>query len=160
MDKCFRLLNLSFGGILENNIKCKHCLHESLKCDAFLDLSLAINKDTLDECLEQYFVEEELSTREAYFCGQCNSLQTAIKSLKILKCPKYLIIHLKRLLPGQRKITKMIKYSKDLILTKYCTNKNEGKYELQAVCVHSGGGSSGHFITFAKRTEEVLLYYI
>jgi len=151
------IVEFLFGGVLANKITCKGCNKVSIKHDTFLDLSLAIYGNTLEECLDQYFIEEELNENEAYFCERCNSFQSAIKEVKIHQCPKYLILHLKRLLPGERKITKQIKYTKDLDLTKFAVGDVEGKYELQAVCIHIGCGIGGHFITFAKRGDQVSL---
>eukprot|EP00826_Nyctotherus_ovalis_P062072 TRINITY_DN8915_c0_g1_i2.p1 TRINITY_DN8915_c0_g1~~TRINITY_DN8915_c0_g1_i2.p1 ORF type:complete len:344 (-),score=50.24 TRINITY_DN8915_c0_g1_i2:228-1259(-) len=140
-----------FGGVLANKTVCKTCFKESVKHDAFLDLSLAISGNSLEECLDQYFLEEEL--KDIYFCERCNSLQSAVRGVRMHQCPKYLILHLKRLLP-ERKITKVIKYPVELALTKFTSSRAE--YELQAVCVHTGSGAGGHFLTFAKRAAQVL----
>ena len=152
------ILESLFGGELASKIVCKSCLNESVKCDAFLDISLAICGKTLEECLQEYFTEEELAVREAYMCEKCGTLRNATKNVSIAECPKYLILHLKRLMPGERKIAKFIKFPTDLDMSKFTVKGEGSSYQLLAVCVHSGGGKSGHFFTFGKRSDQVRIF--
>jgi len=147
-----------FGGVIVNTIICKTCEFESIKQEAFLDLSLAITGNSLDDCLESYFSEENLPESAEYLCEKCKVIRSVCKTTKLSEYPKNLILHLKRLLPGARKITKRIEYSEILDLTKYSIDETIVKYKLFAVCVHVGGGKGGHYYAFGKRSDNVFLY--
>lgn len=145
-----------FGGLYENQVECKTCGYRSQTFDPFLDVSVAAQRRTLAGCLEQCFASEELSRKELYRCEKCRKPVAAVKRLKVFKPPAYLLIHLKRLIGASRKISAFIQYPAVLDISSLCSNKDhEAKYRLVALCVHSGGASSGHYYAFGRRGEKV-----
>jgi len=51
---------------------------------------------TLGDCLAQFTAEEMLDNENMYLCEKCNQRRKCSKTLKILKYPKVLVIHLNR----------------------------------------------------------------
>ncbi len=99
-----------FAGIYESTVRCKSCENLSVTYDPFLDISLPVAKKTLESSLKMHFRDELFSKADSYKCDKCNTEVPAIKCLKIAKAPRYLILHLKRLVGGQKKISTFIQY--------------------------------------------------
>ncbi|CAG8466667.1 7188_t:CDS:10 [Cetraspora pellucida] len=83
----------TFGGTLENTIKCLSYFHD-------LTLSLKVENESdklsLDAMLLEFFTPEELNEDNQYFCDKCNGLQDAVKTTRIIVPPRYLILSLNR----------------------------------------------------------------
>ncbi|KAF0377984.1 ubiquitin carboxyl-terminal hydrolase 38 [Gigaspora margarita] len=92
----------TFGGTLENTIKCLSCGNKSRTKEDFHDLTLSLkvenesNKPSLDDMLCEFFTPEELNEDNQYFCDKCNGLQDAVKTTRIIVPPRYLILSLNR----------------------------------------------------------------
>ncbi len=99
-----------FAGLYESKVQCKSCQNVSPTYDPFLDISLPVAKRTLESSLKLHFKDEILSMGDSYKCEKCQTEVAAIKSLKIAKAPRYLILHLKRLVGGHKKISTFIQY--------------------------------------------------
>lgn len=54
------------------------------------------SKCTLDDCLKQFTAEEMLDHENMYLCEKCNQRRKCSKTLKIVRYPKVLVIHLNR----------------------------------------------------------------
>lgn len=68
----------------------------SVSISANMETSSRDENITLVDMLNSYFLPEELSENNKYFCEKCASLQSARKYLEMEKLPKYLILTLKR----------------------------------------------------------------
>lgn len=147
------VLDALFAGQLCSQVTCKQCSNTSTAFDPFFDISLSITKNKVELCLEDYFADETLSRRADYRCAKCNTVCPAVKRTKIDRCPRYLMIHLKRLVGSQHKISDYIEYEHKLNLSPYCAEKAE--YELAAVCVHSGTARGGHNYAVGRRGGKV-----
>ncbi len=147
------ILDAMFAGQVESQVICKTCGHTSTAYDPFFDLSLTLSGDTLDSCLASFFEDEALSKKAGYRCGKCKKVCAVIKKTKIDRCPRYLMIHLKRLVGNQHKISDYIEYGHQLDLSSYCAEKAE--YKLAAVCIHNGTASGGHNYAVGKRGDQV-----
>ena len=119
--KIYKKLNSSivdeiFAGQMISIVNCKRCGNISETFDPFLDLSLPIpsksfkKSHTINECLKQFFKEEELPND--YQCEKCKRKSKVFKSLKISKSPNTLVLHLKRfkMFPKKIKINDKISF--------------------------------------------------
>ena len=143
-----------FGGLYKSSLTCKECEHISITYDPFLEISLHIARNQLKGCLEQEF--DEVMAKE-YKCLNCKKVTDVKKTTVIDRSPKYLILHLKRLVNGRKKISSMIDYEEHLDISKYCISVVKNIfYKLVAVCVHNGGSSHGHYYAIGRRGTKVL----
>lgn len=151
-----------FCGLMFQYLKCNGCNQISPKFEHFNMLQLDIDdkRTTLDECLNKYFQEEELSGDNKYDCTFCDEKQVAKKGYYIWNPPEYLIIHLKRFKmnwyaanPHMTKISTVVEFPlNNLSLNDtYCSiNKHNYTYDLIATSDHSGSLHGGHYITYSK----------
>jgi len=150
------IFDILFAGLYESRVECEVCHNISTTYDPFLDISLPISKKSLESCLKLHFQDEELSKSDCYKCEKCKKPVDAIKSLKIAKPPRYLILHLKRLVGGSKKISTFIQYPHVLDMAEYCSEATkEAAYSLFALCVHNGGAQSGHYYALGRRGTKV-----
>ena len=111
------VLDYLFGGQFESRVSCDTCGNVSCTYDLFLDISLAANHKTLETCLAAEFQPENLPSSVGYICETCRKVRSITKSMKIDKAPKYLFLHLKRLVGGGKKISSFIQYPMRLNVT-------------------------------------------
>ena len=146
-----------FGGLYKNTIVCGKCEYNSVTYDPFLGISLAISGSCLYDCLDKEFKKEKLPKCVGYKCFKCEDKTPATRREKIEKAPKYLILHLKRLIKNSRKVSDHVRYPITLNLSDYFVDKNKNiTYDLIAVCVHLGQSNGGHFYSLGKRNKKVI----
>uniref|UniRef100_U5EYW5 Ubiquitin carboxyl-terminal hydrolase n=1 Tax=Corethrella appendiculata TaxID=1370023 RepID=U5EYW5_9DIPT len=165
-----------FGGILQSEVRCLICGMESKKHDPFLDLSLDIpekfyssdpDNDTsvcnISDCLSSFTDVEELAETELYYCNSCKCKQKSTKRFWIRRLPNVLCLHIKRFRWNnfyRTKIDLRISFPiNSLDMSQYVLNNGPETrrsnsscniYDLAAVIVHHGNGSScGHYTSFA-----------
>ncbi|XP_037573013.1 ubiquitin carboxyl-terminal hydrolase 2 isoform X2 [Dermacentor silvarum] len=142
-----------FVGQLKSTLKCSVCGHKSVTFDPFWDLSLPIPKSsdpvTIQQCLSLFTKEEVLDGDEKPTCSHCKTRQKCTKSFTIHRCPKILVLHLKRFSPSERfraKLNTRIEFPlTNLDLCPYMSNSHYVMYNLYAVSNHSGSTYSGHY---------------
>eukprot|EP00602_Paraphysomonas_sp_CaronLab_P003006 CAMPEP_0185032642 /NCGR_PEP_ID=MMETSP1103-20130426/20883_1 /TAXON_ID=36769 /ORGANISM="Paraphysomonas bandaiensis, Strain Caron Lab Isolate" /LENGTH=664 /DNA_ID=CAMNT_0027568615 /DNA_START=114 /DNA_END=2105 /DNA_ORIENTATION=+ len=169
-----------FGGQLQSSIECLTCHHRSLCFDPFLDLSVPIaqgaesegrrsissrepQKCSLQGCLDAFTAIEILDGDNAYNCEKCGVKRRSVKRLAIYKCPKILVIHIKRFRYTTFRREKM---STDvsfpvigLDMSPYLSTEQKNAlsscnsptdlspvYDLASVAHHSGSMNGGHYI--------------
>lgn len=153
-------------GILENNIEVKKINYKSMKEENFFFLQLDIeNNETLDECLEHFFKDEDLTGDNKYqYIDKFNNKQLydATKFYKFKKIPNILFIQLKRFKYDLEsndfnKINNGISFKEEIDLSDYIDNRNRTKkrkikeeYVLYCIIIHSGTADNGHYFCFAK----------
>ena len=76
--------------------RCQQFIHpeylESRKCEA-----AKFNKGiTLQDCLEEFTMEEKLGEDDLWYCPRCKKHQQATKRFDLWKLPEILVVHLKR----------------------------------------------------------------
>jgi ubiquitin C-terminal hydrolase len=158
-EKEYSIIIQTFYGNTLNTIICanggcqmKEQLFESYNC---LQLDID-NKGSLYECLDGYFLNEELVMD--WKCEKCK-MRGCKKDTKIWMLPNYMIIHLKRFSKtGLQKNTNMITYPlRDLNLTKYISQeKNDNNkyiYDLYAVNYHNGNMNFGHYWSVCRNLD-------
>ncbi|XP_003747554.2 ubiquitin carboxyl-terminal hydrolase 2 [Galendromus occidentalis] len=151
-----RIVDL-FVGQLKSTLKCSECGHKSVTFDPFWDLSLPISDSrctasTLQQCLEYFTKEEVLDGDEKPTCDQCKKRQRMTKNLSIWKCPKILVLHLKRFGNSERYRSKLetnVQFPlRNLDISAFMSNGGDShfcKYNLIGVSNHSGSTHSGHY---------------
>ena len=96
-----------FQGECLTRIICRNCKKFVEVCDKFMDLSLAIKRKkhcNIYDCLNRYFNEDGVI--DCYKCEACGKKSQALKSARLVKVPKILVIHFKRfkIFPKKQKI--------------------------------------------------------
>ncbi|KAF8821433.1 putative Ubiquitin carboxyl-terminal hydrolase 4 [Cardiosporidium cionae] len=86
-----------FQGTFEYETFCLCCESTTRRLESFLDLSIDIlDGCSLSGCIKKFSSKELLNGSEKYFCQSCASHQEALRSVRIVKMPLLLTIHLKR----------------------------------------------------------------
>ena len=155
------LINDIFAGKLKNQVQCLECKAVSEKSEAFMDLSLEVQKsDSIQRSLDIFFKKESLSGNNKYRCGKCKKLVNAWKGFELEEGPLILTIHLKRFNNYLMKINKFVKFSEKLELKQFTKDpKKQLSYELFAVAVHQGSQMwSGHYYSYVKNSNN--LWYV
>lgn len=114
-----------FGGQYKSIIRCHNCHMSSVTYAEFIGISVSISRATLEDCLKSEFVNAAISH---YECNSCHKIVNANLKTEIDKCPKYLILHLKRLISKESKIDKHVPYSNIFDISQY--NKKSNKINL------------------------------
>ncbi|PAV22641.1 cysteine ase [Pyrrhoderma noxium] len=148
-----------FEGVLTSETRCLTCETVSSRDEAFLDLSIDIERNSsVTACLRQFSASEMLCQRNKFFCDSCCGLQEAEKRMKIKRLPNVLALHLKRF-KYQDDVGKYIKlgyrvaFPLELRLFNTVDDAQDPDrlYELFAIVVHIGNGPHhGHYIAIIK----------
>ena len=156
--KEYSVIIQTFYGSTLNTITCntmcglREQLFEPYNC---LQLDID-NKSSLYECLDSYFLNEEVVMD--WRCEKCGN-NGCKKDTKLWMLPNYVIIHLKRFeRTGTTKDTNMITYPlRDLNLSKYVSmeksDSNKYIYDLYAVNYHNGNLNFGHYWSVCKNLD-------
>ena len=112
-----------------------------------LDLPIPEKKNpTLLDCFDAYTVKEELEESNQYVND--DGKKVVSKQIKFWKLSDILVITLKRFGNSNKKNQCLVDFAiADLDLSKYIVgyDKNSFKYDLYAICNHSGGVMGGHY---------------
>jgi len=104
---------------------------------------------TVNQCLEAFFTPA--SALDEYRCDSCDQVGTSTLSPSISAPPTILMIHLKRLVFGE-KIQHLVGFEEELDLNPYMTVKGEPLiYELIGVIEHIGSHKAWQYIAFTRR---------
>lgn len=153
-----------FNGIQINTVYAKDTNEEVNKTlDQFTILSLPVpdrNNLTIEDCLDEYFKEIELSGEDKYVLPDKHKnagekIDAKIKS-KIWSLPKILIINLLRVKINRNRMVKnetLIHYGDTLNLNQYCVKNDSNNYELYAIGEHHGNLYGGHYTCLVKNAN-------
>jgi ubiquitin C-terminal hydrolase len=114
------------------------------------DLPRSLN---LENCFEEFEVEDLLSGDNQIFCNNCHKSSDAITKTEIYKSPNVLIIILNR---GRGNVFECdVKFGLSLDINKFAKKNDSPKiYDLIGVISHLGESSmEGHFIAFCKHFD-------
>lgn len=135
-----------FNGQQISQIVCNNCSRIWHNYDLFVSVSVALSKDTLEGCLEDYFADNVLSE---WRCDDCKVVaEGSVQSVIHWRNPGVLIIVLKRFEFGDnmtRKNNKDIDIPMSLDLGRYTLGSKLAKYELKSVGLHHGSYMGGHY---------------
>ena len=177
-----------FGGLMNSTITCQNCGNKKTTFEYFTSLEIPIpyntnninsyissqneTKITLYNCLDSYFLGENLTGANMYSCDICKDKTNANKKINIWFSPSCLILKLKRFenrtidTPiGKRaslcKIQTSVEFPiNGLKISDYCHNitQTNDVYNLYAVVQHSGGLRGGHYISICKNPMNNMWY--
>jgi ubiquitin C-terminal hydrolase len=164
----------SFGGQLVSILECNGCRQRSYTYEPFLDLSLPIpdkvhlregqppqttgagHKVSLMDCLDTFCASETLDGENMYHCATCDCRRIASKQLRVVRCPKILVLHIKRFCytntTREKLVTELTLPESGLDLSSFlhCPLPKSSAasppiYDLKAVTLHTGGIGGGHY---------------
>ncbi|XP_077238255.1 ubiquitin carboxyl-terminal hydrolase 19-like isoform X2 [Tasmannia lanceolata] len=152
------LIQHIFGGQLQSQVMCTKCKKISYRYENMMDLTVEIQGDasSLEDCLDQFTVNEWLDGENMYKCDGCNDYVKAWKRLTVHQPPNILTIALKRFQSGRfGKLNKRVTFPEILDLGKYMSEAGDGTnlYRLYAVVVHVdmlNASYFGHYICYTK----------
>ncbi|XP_050216896.1 ubiquitin carboxyl-terminal hydrolase 18 isoform X2 [Mercurialis annua] len=152
------LIQHVFGGHLQSQVICTKCNKISNQLENMMDLTVEIHGEaaSLEECLDQFTVKEQLHGDNMYRCDGCNDYVKAWKCLTIRRAPNILTIALKRFQSGRfGKLNKRVAFPEMLNLSPYISEAENGTdvYRLYAVVVHVdmlNASFFGHYICYIK----------
>jgi len=144
-----------FQGQLRNTCKCLKCGHVNIRFEPFMYLSLPITNKckSVDDCMDLYLKEEDLTGADQYYCEKCKEHVDGTKKQDIWMLPPVLIVHLKRFKYNDygkvgSKNDASIKYPVTEWDLKSRVKSARGvypKYDLYAVSNHMGSLGGGHY---------------
>jgi len=146
-----------FEGKMLSYIRCKNVDYKSTRSESFYDVQLNIKgKKSINESFHDYIQTETLDGDNKYDAGTYG-LQDAEKGILFEKFPPILHLHLMRFQydpvnDSSVKFNDRCEFPEVLDLQEYIQptdgNKEEYKYRLHAVLVHSGDNHGGHYVVF------------
>ena len=157
-----------FAGMLQSTLECQTCKNITHSFEPFLDLSVSIpraesksllqktlratgagggqgSQVSLDSCLQQYTARERLD--DMFDCEKCKQKRKVVKRMSIFKCPKILVVHVKRFyfkdMMHREKITSEVAFqSEGLDLSPYLAETIYGQGNSAVVPPTSGSGQN------------------
>ena len=153
----YSIISREFQGQTKTTLVCSSCGYVKHKYEPFMYLSLGIPKKdrvTLEDCLEMFCNQEELVGSEMWYCKKCKERVEAKKQCEIIRLPRYLIIHLKRLVETHTKIDDLVEYREEIDMQGVGNGVEKGgRYGLYAKVKHMGSSYGGHYVALAKQAE-------
>jgi len=144
-----------------STVKCSRCERSTTKTDNTQDISLHIDEDanlSLEDSLHDFFQPETLEGENAYWCDTCKKTCRATKTLSYTRTPTILIIHIKRLILGQ-KIQTHTPFDTTLNLEPYMMPGSSQSHDMRLVGIiaHHGTKDNGHYTAITRREDEFTL---
>lgn len=147
-----------FKGKMLSYIRCKNVDYKSTRSESFYDIQLNIKgKKSIVESFQDYIQTETLEGDNKYDAGTFG-LQEAEKGILFENFPPVLHLHLMRfqydpITENPVKFNDRCEFPELLDLNEFIqdkpgTNKEDMKYKLHAVLVHSGDNHGGHYVVF------------
>jgi len=160
-----------FEGKMVSYIRCKNVDYTSSRTESFYDIQLSVKgKKDIHESFVDYVKTENLDGENKYDAG-AHGLQDAEKGIYFTSFPPVLHLHLMRfqydpLTDSSVKFNDRFVFPYELDLTEFQknkspqegeeamdvdddeANKDDAKYVLHAVLVHSGDNHGGHYVVF------------
>ncbi|XP_071383173.1 ubl carboxyl-terminal hydrolase 18-like isoform X1 [Centroberyx affinis] len=157
---------------VETHLHCSVCSSVQCWTSYLLNLPLHIREDrnSLEGCMTSFFQLQELKGRDCCFCAQCGSKTPSKQGFKLLSLPHILCVHVNRF-RSYRGFTEKLDcavtfpetfdlwenlgeeaFSKDYV-------KNDCKYVLFAVVVHSGSAMFGHYTAYVRHKGNHQWYF-
>jgi ubiquitin C-terminal hydrolase len=145
-------------GLFEFETECQGCKHKFYRYESFNTLKVAV-PHILEQGKELPTIQEMLradwkpETIEGYACDNCSPERTtAVRTYKIWRMPRCLVLMLKRFLPDGRKITSpwRLPENEPLVFDEFFSEASPErskhyKYSLQSCIDHHGSARGGHY---------------
>ena len=122
---------------------------------------------TLDDCLSEFLIEEDLVEDNKWYCPKCRAFRDAKKKFDLWKVPPILFVSLKRFEyksnGTRRKIDCQVDFPvqadwklKGRVLS---PQTQEPRYALYGVSNHGGDLGQGHYAAYCKNQEDQQWYH-
>jgi hypothetical protein len=170
----------TFGGQLVHELCGKSCPHSKQRTEAFMCVGLDVKgKGSVQDSLAAFVEAELLSGDNAYKCEECNAKVDTQKRCCFQELPQTLVLHLKRFEMNydtftKQKVNSRCEFPTELDMWQYtaphlCSDENgpgpsdalpssltkdNCKFQLKGVLVHSGTANSGHYYSFIKERRD------
>ncbi|XP_041935246.1 ubl carboxyl-terminal hydrolase 18 [Alosa sapidissima] len=157
---------------VEGHVVCSECTFDHKVNSYMLSLPLPLQKgqNNLEDCIQTFFRQQELSGEDKCYCERCGEKQRSTQGFKLCSLPQILCIHLKRFrYEGgfTQKLHCKVTFPDTLnfssILDPDCISdvfkKDDSPYSLYAVVVHSGTAMFGHYTAYIQPPGEQTWYY-
>ena len=114
---------------------------------------------SLEERLYDFFQPELLVEENTYWCDTCQKPFLATKTLSYTRTPTILIVHLKRLILGE-KIQNHIPFDTALDLEPDMTPGHSSTQDMKLIGIisHLGTKDNGHYTAMTNREDKWTLY--
>lgn len=147
-----------FEIIVGNSFRCLCCESVTMLPESAWTLSLDVDANTSLPELYRYFIRTEtLKLNEKKYCDKCKTFQEIDRSNKLMKLPRNLIVHMKRLFPIDKINIKKLDYKILFPLEMRFGVQSGGPfpedrlYDLKGVVVHNTPGLKiGHYYALVK----------
>jgi ubiquitin C-terminal hydrolase len=156
--KEFSEINQLFYGIQVTEVlSTDKITRHSVKPEQYFIVDLPLpNKKNINiyDCFDLYTTDEKMAGDNAWFNEKTNTKEDIVMRTRFWNFPDILIITFNRFsFDGKKKRNDKVEFPlDDLNLSEYVCgyNPHAYKYELYAVCNHSGGVFMGHYTAFIK----------
>lgn len=151
----YSIVNDLFFGQYIQKVKCTKCNHLSYSYQPFMGINLPLIKikdelPTIYDMLNSYFRKQTINK----ICAdKCKINTEHVMKTRIIRLPKYLIIHFKRFNNNLQKIHSTVPFSSDLEMSSYTAmvQSQSVEYNLVNVINHAGDSiNSGHYHNFNR----------
>eukprot|EP00929_Paragymnodinium_shiwhaense_P013945 TRINITY_DN121797_c0_g1_i1.p1 TRINITY_DN121797_c0_g1~~TRINITY_DN121797_c0_g1_i1.p1 ORF type:complete len:984 (+),score=216.28 TRINITY_DN121797_c0_g1_i1:101-2953(+) len=123
------------------------------------------NEVSLFRCFEMFTETDKLSEMDTWYCNKCKEHREAYKTMEFWTMPPVLVVQLKRFTYTRYtrdRLDTAVSYPLEgLDLEKFCLQKNGSPqiYDCLAVSKHMGGLGGGHYVAYARNSENGKWYY-
>lgn len=160
------IMDLFYGIHVSEIVSMDGLTKHSIKPESYFVMNLPVPDGpnvSLYDCFDLFTNTEVLSGENAWFNEKTNQKEDIKKRITFWNFPKILIIVLKRFsADGRHKNGQLITCPlDDLDLSRYVSgyNPRSYKYDLYAVCNHTGSVYGGHYTAFVKNYANEWIYY-
>jgi ubiquitin C-terminal hydrolase len=156
------LLDL-FHGQMITQIICGHCKHISHNYEIYSSIMVSIDNscETLEACLKEHFKDETLNTDTKWTCDECKHTVHSVKTHKLWRYPRILIVTLKRFtvtfdnnIYDLKKNYKEVRIPNEVYLEEFGISKRPCSYTLQSIACHIGSFHGGHYYAYCKHPDK------
>ena len=161
------VMELMYGIYVSEIRSIDGAVQHAVKSEMFfvLDLPIPTMKPVVSiyDCFDEYTKPEMLSGENAWLNEKTGKKEDINKRMTFWNFPNILVVTLKRFSGnGMRKIQSLVSFPiNDLDLSKYVSGYKPSayKYDLYAICNHSGGVNGGHYTAFVKNASKQWIHF-
>lgn len=142
-----------FWGQNVNQIICGNCNKIFHNYETFDNIMLSIDNScfSLLQCIENHYSNETLNE---WKCDSCKQKSSSIKTTKLWRLPKILIVSLKRFDKDLKKNSRKIDIAEYINFDRWCIKSNNDTYQLSSIANHIGDFTNGHYMTIGKYNDK------
>lgn len=156
MRKEYSELKELFYGQLVSQIVCGGCGKVHHNYEVFSNMMVSIHGTSMEHCIDHHFQEEVVnrdlqdSTQDPWTCDACHATKPSVKTIRLWRNPKILLLSLKRFNAKMQKVNQEVAIPLAIDLQKYTLGPSLHKYELKSVGFHMGSFFGGHYFAVCR----------